>query len=231
MAPGAGGTALAVRSRSTRRSSRLTRSVMVCSTPWLVIVSPASSRPKPNGSAMMAWSALPWLPRSGAAYASRVLVRSERTHRRSTSSGGMPGPLSATVSSSPSTPTAISGVATPASSAGVERVVDQLLERGAQPVCALAAHALGEFGLGRELEVARERKGDAPLDQRGHGRTDSCLAPTALPGRCFAAIAHVARSRLAMRARTQSTSSPLIQRLVAGPIWIGGGYLPCRIPR
>ena len=46
---------------------------------------------------MIIGRALPWLPRSGAAKASRVLVRSDRTHRRSTSSGDMPGPLSATV--------------------------------------------------------------------------------------------------------------------------------------
>jgi hypothetical protein len=40
--------------------------------------------------------------------------------------------------------------------AGIQRVVDQFLEGGAEPVVPGAAHALGELGLGRELEVARE---------------------------------------------------------------------------
>src|SRR5687768_10910115 len=148
-----------------RPCSRLTRRVMVCSTPWLMIVSPASSTPKPNCSAMMVGSALPWLPRSGAAYASRVLVRSERTHldqlRRHAGSVVCNRDL------------VVLGADGDRRSrdarflGSIQGIVDQLFERGAEPVVPRAPHALRELGLGRELEVARERK-DGALDQRGH---------------------------------------------------------------
>ena len=96
-----------------------------------------------------------------------MLVRSDRMHRRSTSSGDMPGPLSATASSLPIDADDDRRRGDPGLLAGVERVVDQLLEGGPQPVVPRAAHALRELGLGRELEVARERE-DGALDRRGH---------------------------------------------------------------
>ena len=80
-----------------------------------MIVIPDCSRPKPNASAMITGSALPWLPRSGLAKASLVDVRCDRTHNFSTSSGVMPGPLSATLMVVPSIAIVTSG-ATPASS-------------------------------------------------------------------------------------------------------------------
>ena len=65
--PGLAGTSRVVRSRSTRCSSRLTRSRIVCSTPWLVIVVPPRRGRSRSGSAIRTCRALPWAPRSGAA--------------------------------------------------------------------------------------------------------------------------------------------------------------------
>ena len=139
---------------------------MACSTPRLVIVMPASSRPKPKPSAMTTGKALPWLPRSHAAKASRVLVRSDRMHSRSTSSGDMPGPLSVTVITLPSSVIVISG-STPCSSAR-PLSINSFYGR-AEPVVAHAPHPFFELGLGREFEAARERQDRARAHARALG--------------------------------------------------------------
>ena len=69
------------------------------------------------------------------------------------------------------------GVSTPASSQASKALSISSLTVRAEPVAPRAAHALGELGLGRELEVAREREDGA----RAHAPAPPALATARRP--------------------------------------------------